>query len=96
MKISTSSKDDFLYERIIILLQQVKLVRGGTELAYTLRNHKKIRDYCKEKQSTELKYIEDHYFNVDGTLIGAVTSNKAVSPIIPFRKSHQVWSYQLS
>ena len=71
MKISTSSKDDFLYERIITILQQVKLVRGGTELAYTLRNHKKIRDYCKEKQSQELKYIEDHYFNVDGTLIGA-------------------------
>lgn len=71
MKISISSKDDFLYERIIVLLQQVKLVRGGTELAYTLRNHKKIRDYCKEKQSHELKYIEDHYFNVDGTLIGA-------------------------
>lgn len=71
MKISISSKDDFLYERIIVILQQVKLVRGGTELAYTLRNHKKIRDYCKEKQSQELKYIEDHYFNVDGTLIGA-------------------------
>ena len=49
-KISVSKKDDFLYERIIVLLQQVKLVRGGTDLAYTLRNHRKIRDYCREKQ----------------------------------------------
>ena len=49
MKVITSPADDFLYERIILILEQVKLVRGGTELAYTLRNHKFIRDYCKEK-----------------------------------------------
>lgn len=68
MKILTSSKDDFLYERIIRLLEQVKLVRGGTDLAYTLRNHKKIRDYCREKQSMEIERIETDYFNPDGSL----------------------------
>ena len=68
VQIITSPKDDFLYERIIILLKQVKLVRGGTELAYTLRNHRKIRDYCREKQVQEIKDIESMYFNPDGTL----------------------------
>ena len=68
MKILTSNKDDFLYERIIRLLEQVKLVRGGTDLAYTLRNHKKIRDYCREKQSIEINLIESAYFNPDGSL----------------------------
>lgn len=68
MKVITSPADDFLYERIILILEQVKLVRGGTELAYTLRNHKFIRDYCKEKQTAELNYIDDHYFNSDGSL----------------------------
>lgn len=67
-QVHTSLKDDFLYERIIILLKQVKLVRGGTELAYTLRNHPKIRNYCREKQVQEIKDIEDFYFNSDGTL----------------------------
>lgn len=66
--ITVSSKDDFLYERIIALLKQVKLVRGGTDLAYTLRNHRKIRDYCREKQSREIRYIEEFYFNSDGSL----------------------------
>ena len=68
MKVLTSNKDDFLYERIIRLLEQVKLVRGGTDLAYTLRNHKKIRDYCREKQSMEINRIETDYFNPDGSL----------------------------
>lgn len=70
MKILVSNQDDFLYERIITLLQQVKLVRGGTELAYTLRNHPKIRNYCRSKQQSELKYIDDNYFNSDGSLNG--------------------------
>ena len=65
MTILTSPNDDFLYERLIELLQQIKLVNGGTELAYTLRRHKNIRDYCKEKQIKQLKHIEDTYFIKD-------------------------------
>lgn len=68
MKILTSQNDDFLYQRIINLLQQIKLVRGGTDLAYTLRNHPKIRNYCREKQVQEIKDIEDKYFFSDGCL----------------------------
>lgn len=68
MKIITSQTDDFLYDYIINLLQEIKLVRGGTELAYTLRNHKFIRDYCKEKQSVRLKHIDDFYFTSEGDL----------------------------
>ena len=68
MKVLTSNKDDFLYERIINLLQQVKLVRGGTDLAYTLRNHKKIRDYCVAKQKREFELLEEDFFHPDGSL----------------------------
>ena len=67
-KLNCTSKDDFLYQRIIKLLEEVKLVRGGTDLAYTLRNHKKIRDYCREKQSIQIQQIELDYFNPDGSL----------------------------
>lgn len=63
-----SHNDDILYERIIRCLKEVKLVRGGTELAYTLRNHPKIRNYCKDKQKAELDYIDNHFFNEDGSL----------------------------
>lgn len=68
MTILTSNEDDFLYERIIHVLEQVKLVRGGTELAYTLRNHPKIRDYCRAKQKKELDIIDSTFFNADGSL----------------------------
>lgn len=61
--IITTSDDDFLYERIIKLLQEVKLVRGGTDLAYTLRNHKLIKQYLTEKQKAEIRYIENTYFD---------------------------------
>lgn len=67
MKILTSPNDDFLYDRILKLLKEIKLVRGGTDLAYTLRNHKVIRDYLKEKQVKQIEHIENTYF-VDGSL----------------------------
>lgn len=66
MKILTSEEDDFLYNKLLDLLKEVKLVRGGTELAYTLRNHRVIRDYLKEKQTEKLKYYEDTFFTEDG------------------------------
>ena len=66
--IETSNKDDFLYIELINFLKQVKLVRGGTELAYSLRNHPILRDYLKSKQIVKFTTFESKYFNGDGTL----------------------------
>lgn len=68
MKIITSEEDTFIYDRLIVLLNDIKLVRGGTELAYSLRNHPKIRNYLREKQVIFLSNIEKVYFNDDGSL----------------------------
>lgn len=66
MKITTSYEDDFLYERLLTLLKQIKLVQGGTALSSTLRRHNKIKLYMIEKQIQKIKYIEEHYFCEDG------------------------------
>ena len=68
MTVITSSSDNFLYDRIINLLKEVKLVQGGTALASTLRRHKKIKDYCIAKQIVRINHIEDDYFLSDGSL----------------------------
>lgn len=68
MAIMTSTSDNFLYDRIMVLLQQVKLVQGGNALASTLRRHRKIRDYCVEKQRERVQHIEEDYFLSDGSL----------------------------
>lgn len=67
-KIETSPEDEFLYIQLTRLLEQIKLTRGGTELAYTLRNHKDIRLYLISKQIEKIRHIEETYFNDDGTL----------------------------
>lgn len=66
MKILTSNSDNFLYSRILELLQQIKLVQGGTALSSTLRRHNKIRLYMIEKQRSLLNSIEDKYFTESG------------------------------
>lgn len=66
MKIITSNDDDFLYERLLELLQQMKLVQGGTSLAASLRRHNKIKMYMMEKQIQKIKHIEETYFCKDG------------------------------
>lgn len=66
MKILTSSDDDFLYERLLELLEQMKLVQGGTALASSLRRHNKIKLYMMEKQIQKIKHIEETYFCKDG------------------------------
>lgn len=66
MKILTSSEDDFLYERLLDLLQQIKLVQGGNALASSLRRHNKIKLYMMEKQIQKIKHIEETYFCKDG------------------------------
>lgn len=66
MKILTSSEDDFLYARIIALLNEVKIAQGGSAIPPTLRRHKKIKEYLIEKQKARIRYIEDTYFDSDG------------------------------
>lgn len=68
MKILTSKDDNFLYDRFMILLQQIKLVQGGTALASTLRRHIKIKNYLIDKQSSILNHLEETYFHPDGSL----------------------------
>ena len=67
-KIETSWDDDFLYEKLTRLLEQIKIVQGGTELAYTLRNHQNIKLYLISKQIEKIKHIEKTYFKDDGSL----------------------------
>lgn len=62
MKILTSNDDNFLYDRIIVLLEQIKLVQGGSALPPTLRRHKAIRNYLMDKQKAKINYIEETYF----------------------------------
>lgn len=66
MKILTSTDDDFLYEKILQLLEQIKLVQGGTALASTIRRHDKIKIYLIEKQIACIEHIEKKYFTDDG------------------------------
>lgn len=67
MKIITSSDDDFLYLKLINLLNQVKLVQSGSAIPATLRRHKAIKDYLISKQKDQLAKIEDKYFE-DGNI----------------------------
>lgn len=66
MKILTSSEDDFLYEQLLRLLYQIKLVQSGTALSSTLRRHSKIKIYMIEKQIEKIKHIEETYFDDNG------------------------------
>ena len=66
MKILTSSEDDFLYEQLLRLLEQIKLVQSGTALSSTLRRHSKIKIYMIEKQIEKIKHIEETYFDNKG------------------------------
>lgn len=65
MKIITSSDDDFLYNRILKLLSEIKLAHGGNFLASSLRKHPVIRTYLRDKQSKILINIESTYFTAD-------------------------------
>lgn len=67
-KIETSASDDCLYLFLIQLLDQIKIVQGGTNLAYTLRNHPHIRDYLISKQIAKINSFDSVYFHPDGTL----------------------------
>lgn len=62
MKILTSKSDDFLYSKLLDLLEQIKLVQGGTALSSTLRRHSDIKIYLIEKQIEKIRHIEEKYF----------------------------------
>lgn len=66
MKIITSSEDDFLYQQLLRLLYQIKLVQGGTALSSTLRRHTSLKIYLIEKQIEKIKTIEERYFTPQG------------------------------
>lgn len=66
MKILTSSDDNFLYDRLLDLLYQIKLVQGGTALSATLRRHNKIKTYLVSKQVDLLNHIEENFFDNEG------------------------------
>lgn len=67
-EVDVSPEDDFLYVQLQRLFEQIKLTQGGTELAYTLRNHQKLKNYAIAKQIEQIKYIEEKYFTDDGSL----------------------------
>ena len=67
-KLETCSRDNFLYEELGRLLQEIKLAQGGTALDATLRRHNNIRIYLISKQIDKIRDIEETYFNDDGTL----------------------------
>lgn len=62
----TNPDDDFIYDRIIKLLYEIKLVQGASFLNSTIRRHKKIRDYLHDKQVEKITNIEDRFFGPDG------------------------------
>lgn len=66
--IETSEEDDFLYQELMELLQQHKLLRGGAALNQTLKDHNVLTLYLISKQIDKIRTIEETYFNENGTL----------------------------
>lgn len=68
MKILTSPDDDFLYNKFIDLLKEIRLVQGATALTSTIRRHPKIKRYLLQKQVDRLGSLESIYFDESGYL----------------------------
>lgn len=62
MTILTSKEDDFLYDQLLRLLYQIKIVQGVPAVTSTLRRHSTIRQYLIQKQIDKLKFMEERYF----------------------------------
>lgn len=67
MTILTSNEDNFLYDQLLRLLYQIKIVQGVPAVTATLRRHSSIKQYLIQKQVDKLKFIEDRYF-IEGDL----------------------------
>lgn len=48
------SEADYAFNNAIIMLQNIKLVYGGTEVSYTLRKRKILKDFLR-------KYIKEKF-----------------------------------
>lgn len=81
MKILTSTEDDFLYEQLLRLLEQIKLVQSGTALSSTLRRHSKIKLYMIEKQIQKINHFEEQYFDDNGLNQLAIQSYNQKKPL---------------
>ena len=68
MKILIWKDDDYLYKDIIDFLYEIKIAQGGNALESTLFRHPKLKKFLKEKQREQIKYLEDKYFNSDGSV----------------------------
>lgn len=66
MDLEYHGDDDPIYESLLTLLKQIKLVQGGTALSSTLRRHNKLKLYLIEKQIARIKHIEETYFDEEG------------------------------
>ena len=66
--INVSSDDNFLYQQLMELLSQIKLAQGGSGFDASLRRHQKLKLYAMKKQIDRIKYIEETFFNPDGSL----------------------------
>lgn len=53
---------DILEYQILQLLQDIKLVQGGSAVGATLRRHPQVKKYLIEKQVDRLKAIEQDNF----------------------------------
>ena len=66
--IVTNDDDTFLYDRLIVLFKEIKLIQSGSGLDSTLRHHRRLQNYCMAKQSDFLNHIEERYFLDDGSI----------------------------
>ena len=48
------SEADYCFNKAIVMLTNIKLVYGGTEVSYTLRKRKILKDFLR-------KYIKENY-----------------------------------
>lgn len=64
MRINTSLTKDEIYLDIIEFLKEIKIVRGGQEVYYTLRNHPKIRSFLEIYQKEKVVDIEKDIDNI--------------------------------
>lgn len=74
-ELNVTSADDFIYDYLLKLFKQIRLVQSGSSLDATLRRHPRLKNYCIAKQIDMINSVESTYFNEDGSLISEAVSN---------------------